>query len=244
MTTMSLQWPTLRDLRCKSREAHLWSFSLNCRSSVPKLANCLSQEELARSAQFSTTELCNRWIIARGAMRCILANYSGTSPRSLKFHRGPHGKPYLVAPSDDLQFNLSHSGDRALLAVTRNRRVGVDLERVDPRIDIEILSRHFFAPEEVAELFALPLEDRIASFFVCWTRKEAFVKALGVGLSRPLDRFRVTVKPGDPPAILRSSWDESAQWTLQDVAQPGIAAAIAIEGPAPQILHIPFQPPL
>ena len=128
---------------------------------------------------------------------------------------------------------LSHAGDVALYAVTRGRRVGVDVERVVPDVAGSTVPEHIFSPRDVATLRALPLDEQTAAFFRCWTRKEAYVKALGAGFSLDLTSFDVSLTPGDPPALLATRPDptEAARWSLHDVdAGPGYVAVLVVEG--------------
>jgi 4'-phosphopantetheinyl transferase len=143
----------------------------------------------------------------------------------------------------DIAFNLSHTGGLALVAIAGSGRVGIDAETVRSTIEVEDLSRRFFAPAEAAEILALSPDARLAAFFTCWTRKEAFVKALGGGLSVPLDRFRVSVRSDEPARVLWVDGKESDRWSLLDVGEPGVAAALVVEGPAPVLHRLNFVPP-
>ncbi|HLM83480.1 MAG TPA: 4'-phosphopantetheinyl transferase superfamily protein [Terriglobales bacterium] len=200
-------------------------------------------EEEERAARFRSLKLRERWTVARGALRCILAQYARCKPDVLVFRAGPHGKPALAWPVEDIHFNLSHTAGLALVAVAGNGRVGVDAEIVRPEIEVADLSRRFFAPAEAAEILALSADVRLAAFFTCWTRKEAFVKALGGGLSVPLDRFQVSIRSEQPARLLWLDGGESDQWSFLDVSEPGVAAALVVEGPAPVLRRMNFVPP-
>jgi 4'-phosphopantetheinyl transferase len=129
----------------------------------------------------------------------------------------------------DVRFNVSHSGGWALLAVTRGSEVGIDIERVDSRFAADQIPERFFSPGEVARLRGLPADQQTAAFFRCWTRKEAYIKARGLGLALPLDSFDVSLGPDDPPELLRGA----DGWCVQDFdAPPGFAAAVVAEGAA------------
>jgi 4'-phosphopantetheinyl transferase len=181
-----------------------------------------------------------RWVAARGALRYILATYAQSKPSSLVFQTGPYGKPYLSWPVVDIPFNLSHTGSLALLAVSSEGRVGVDAEFVHSIVDLEEISRRFFAAPEADEITALAPDARLAAFFACWTRKEAFGKALGKGLLVPIDQFRVTVRAEEQPRLVSMDWPEPSRWSLADVGEPGVAATIAVDGPAPTVRHFEF----
>ena len=229
---------------CAPGEVHLWRIELDCAAtSIAALKATLSPEELERAERFRSRELCQRWMVARGALRCILATYSQSEPSSLVLRAGPKGKPELVWPAENISFNLSHTCGLALLAIAGRGRVGVDAETVRPGIEVADLSRRFFAPAEADEILRLPPEAQLAAFFACWTRKEAFVKALGTGLAVPLDRFQVTVRADQPARLISVDSDEFDRWTLVDVSEPGIAAALAVEGRAPVLRRLKFMPP-
>ena len=177
-----------------------------------------------------SAEQCQRWTVARGALRCILATYARSEPRSLALQAGPHGKPELVGPGQDIPFNLAHTEGLALLAIAGSGRVGSDAEVVRVGIEMEDMSRRFFAPTEADEILALAPEARLAAFFACWTRKEVFVKALGTGLSVPLDRFQVTVRADQPARLVSVAWDEPNRWSLVDLGEAGCSCCARRRG--------------
>lgn len=197
--------------------------------------DCLSVDESARAQRWHFARDRERFIAGRAWLRHVLAGCVGAAPAELVFVTGPHGKPMLARPASPLQFNLSHSSGLALLALTHGRAVGVDLEAVRSMDDCEAIARRNFARAEFACWQALPLERRLQAFFACWTRKEAYVKAIGGGLSVPLASFEVTLDPNAPAAL--SSIDGSQQaaqrWSMwsPDVA-PGFIAAVVAEGEA------------
>jgi 4'-phosphopantetheinyl transferase len=232
-------------MKCAPGEVHVWRIDLDCAAtSAAALRATLSLEEKQRAARFRSLELCERWTVARGALRCILATYARREPSALVFREGPHGKPALTWPVEDIPFNLSHTCGLALVAIAGSGRVGIDAETVRSEIEVEDLSRRFFAPAEAAEILALSPDARLAAFFTCWTRKEAFVKALGGGLSVPLDRFQVSVRSDQPARLLWVDGEESDQWSLLDINEPGVAAALVVEGPAPVLQRLNFVPAL
>jgi 4'-phosphopantetheinyl transferase len=176
----------------------------------------------------------------RGALRHILAGYLGCAPAEIGFSYTAYGKPFLRnEEKHGLRFNLSHSEDQALLAVTRGRVVGVDIEQIRPDFATEEIAKRFFSEREWKELRGLPAAERTTAFFRCWTRKEAFIKAVGEGLSFPLDAFAVSLAPGEPAALrwLRTDKDGARRWRLEDIAAPaGFLAALAVEGEVSRVV--------
>ena len=222
-------------------EVHLWHIDLDAASkNLAALGSTLSPEECERAKRFRSPDLSRRWTVARGALRCILASYCQSPPKSLVLQAEPKGKPKLVWPATNVCFNLSHSGGLALLAITVDQRIGVDLEIVNPSIEVADLSRRFFAPAEARQILVLPAEELAVAFFRCWTRKEALLKAIGLGLSAPLDGFEVTVG-ADPARLVSADFVEPGEWSLVDVSWPGTAAALAIEGRPPAVRHFRFE---
>lgn len=217
-------------------EVHLWRASLDVTvtARVTRLGRTLAPDERERAARYRFERDRVRDIVARGTLRAILGRYLDLDPAGLRFVYGPQGKPALAPEHGrELSFNLSHAGDVALYAVTRGRRVGVDVEQVVPDVAGSTVPEHTFSPHEVAVLRALPLDEQTAAFFRCWTRKEAYVKALGAGFSLDLTSFDVSLAPGEPPALLATRHDptEAARWSLHDVdAGPGYVAVLVVEG--------------
>jgi len=217
-------------------EVHVWSVSLHQPSSqVHRLLSVLAADEQTRAERFRFQKDRDRFIVARSVLRLILGRYLNCDPERLVFHYNAYGKPALVpAESEEtLHFNISHSAELALYAVNRGRKVGIDLEHLRSGVDIDCIAARFFSPGEVRALRALPVAVRHEAFFRCWTRKEAYIKARGEGLSLPLDQFEVTLTPGQPAALLSTAGDppEASRWSLQDLTPtPGYVAALAVEG--------------
>ena len=217
-------------------EVHVWRASLRPPPHLlARLDATLSPDERARAARFRFDEHRVAFIAGRGVQRGILGRYTGLHPAAHVYREGSHGKPELDGAAAELgiRFNVSNSGDYALYALTRNREIGVDLERLKPMPDgIDIAQRFFSAPEN--EVFAtLRDEVRDLAFFLCWTRKEAYIKAVGEGLSMPLDRFDVAFTPGEPARILRTRGNpaEAERWTMLNLDPgPGYVGALAVEG--------------
>ena len=214
----------------------MWRIPLTARDAErAALAALLTADERERAARFYLGRDRDRWTVARGALRAILARYANAAPQALAFGSGPHGKPSLAEPANDLRFNLAHSDALAICAVARGIEVGVDVEAIRPDAATEDVARRFFAPAEVVALAALPPALRTEAFFACWTRKEAYLKARGMGLTLGLDRFEVSLAPGVPAALVATHDDPvaAARWFLVSLDPgPGYAGALAMEGRA------------
>lgn len=223
-------------LRLGSHEVDVWRIRLDQPDpEVRRLLRTLTPDESDRAARFHYERDRNHFVVARGQLRYILGRYLEMEPAKLRFRYSSYGKPSLSSELTDvaLRFNLSHSHGWALLAVAIGREVGVDIEHVRPEVAGERIAERFFSIREIKVLRALPVHLQAEAFFNCWTRKEAYIKARGEGLSFPLDKFDVSLVPGEPAALLRTRGDalEAERWALRDLeSSTGYAAAIAVEG--------------
>jgi 4'-phosphopantetheinyl transferase len=217
-------------------DVHIWRASLDIAPGrVAALRDTLAADERARTERFRFPLDRARSVVARGLLRAIIARYLGREPGAIAFQYGPAGKPSLrdQAASGDIRFNVSHTDGVALYAVTRGREVGVDIERIRADMAGERIAERFFSPREVAALRALRPELQSAAFFACWTRKEAYVKARGAGITAGLDQFDVSLAPDEPAAILanRDASEAHRRWSLHHLAPGcGYVGAVAVEG--------------
>jgi 4'-phosphopantetheinyl transferase len=227
----------------------VWIASLDLGAeAVDRLGRLLSADEQARAARFRFRRDAMRFVVSRAVLRMILGEHLGVHPCLVSFTYGPRGKPGLAAPFDrsGLQFNASHSASLGVYAITEERRVGVDIERFQPLPDLEAIAERTFSPRERQALRRLPPAQRHQGFFNCWTRKEAYLKAIGDGLWHPLDRFTVSLAPHVSARLEHVEGDsaEAGRWTLEALAPaPGYAAAIAIEGRPSQLACFRWQMP-
>jgi 4'-phosphopantetheinyl transferase len=199
-------------------------------STVQTFERVLSAQEVTRANKFLFPEHRRSFVIARGVLRHLLASYTAASPSDLHFSYGDQGKPSLQS-GIPVRFNLSHSGDLGLYAFTMNRELGVDIEQHRRMIDLEQIARHFFSEGEVRDLLSVSGPVRETAFYQCWTRKEAFVKAIGEGLSIPLRDFRVSLLPGQLASLMAIPAKHNRQWTMYDVTPcDGYSAAVVVEG--------------
>lgn len=216
-------------------EVHVWRACLNVAPLVlARRLAVLDATERARTLTFRSERVRDRYIAARGLLREILARYVNTASDRIAFQCNAYGKPALSGAyaATDLRFNLSHSGAVALYAIAIDRDVGVDIEQVSTALSQEHIAEQFFSRFEVEALRALPPHVQQQAFFACWTRKEAFVKARGLGLSLPLSRFSVNLTPNQPARLLDADPpSELERWSMTAVsAGPGYEAALVVEG--------------
>ncbi len=218
-----------------ANEVHVWRVPLDMSpGTIERLSQFLAPDERAKAERFRFARDRNQFIIGRGLLRVLLGRYLVCDPQRVSFCYNTYGKPSLDAAlsTSGLQFNLSHSHQLALLAFTYVGNVGVDIEYMRSDVEFEQLAERFFAPGECAVLQALPVAAREEAFYNCWTRKEAYIKARGKGLSIPLESFEVSLRPGEPAALLRSREQPSdvLRWSLHTLI-PGeqYAAALAVE---------------
>ena len=211
-------------------EVHIWQAQPDMHQLDLDPSAFLSPDERERMARFRFGTDSRNFLFCRSMLRLLLASYLGTSPAELRFAYSAHGKPSLSVPADNLQFNLSHSHGAVLYAFSRGTRIGVDVEHIRHDLIVEEIATRFFSPAEQVEIAQSP--EKYDAFFHCWTRKEAFVKARGEGLSCPLDSFDVAVSPDCDQVSLTTRPDsfEAQHWQLHSLNSfPGYAAAVAVE---------------
>jgi 4'-phosphopantetheinyl transferase len=215
-------------LELLSNEVHVVVFRLD--ESLRDAHQLLDDGERERANGFVFEPDRRRFITTHAWVRLVLGRCLDRAPESLRFAVGPHGKPHLADAPVDLHFNFSHAGERALLAVTCGQEVGADIEQ-ERSIEVGDLARRFFAPGEWQALQVLAASEQIPAFFRCWTRKEAFIKAIGDGLSCPLDGFEVSLADDESPQLLRSCTAVAGaleRWRIVSLpVEPGYRAAIA-----------------
>lgn len=218
-------------LRLGESEVHLWYASLDPEPVVlHRLETTLTDDERSRGERFVFARDRSRFVAARGILRDTLGKYLGEPPAGLRFHDGPNGKPALGGKNSKagIRFNLSHSNGMGIYAFSGERELGIDLELIRPDFAAQEIAERFFSPSEIAEWQALPDSSRAEGFFLCWTRKEAYVKARGEGLTIPLQSFDVTLTPGEP-AKLNSP--DAVRWRLRSFQPaPGYIASMVVEG--------------
>jgi 4'-phosphopantetheinyl transferase len=218
------------------RQLHLWRIHLDQPAAAcAPLAECLSPEEERRAARFVRQRDRRRFVVSHAALRMILGQYLGLPPERVEIEVAAGGKPSLAPVPGllPLMFNLSHSEELALVGVTLEQRIGVDVEHGRSLVDAESIVKRYFSAGERARWQALAEDERLPAFFRGWTRKEAYLKARGVGLSAGLDRFEVSFAAGEPTCLVEEGGtpDSATRWQVYDVSPGGgYAAACAVEG--------------
>jgi 4'-phosphopantetheinyl transferase len=223
--------PQPRDLVLPDCEIHIWRAELDLEPTVlERLRGLLALDEESRADRFHFPRDRNHFIACRAALRELLGAYMGIPPTAIEFSYGTYGKPALGVNDSrlPLRFNISHAGGLAVLAFARGREIGIDLEPVPATFPGEEIAMRYFSPRELAELRALPPAERAEGFSLCWTGKEAYAKARGLGLQIRLDSFSVSLTPGQP-GTLHS--EDSDHWTLHSFQpSPNFVAAVVSEG--------------
>ena len=233
------------DFRLESRltlpddEVHLWRVDLAAvAAGEERWRPILSPDEQARASRFHFSRDRQSFTATRALLRTILASYVGREPAELVFNYSQKDKPSLSSDgnqitANQIAFNVSHSGEVSLMAFARGRQLGVDVEQARENFDPEALAQRFFLAHEQRQLAVLAPSEKFHGFFRCWTRKEAYIKATGTGLSHPLDQFDVSLRPGDDNALLATRPDpaEAARWSLRDLSSgEGYLAALCVQG--------------
>ena len=211
---------------------HVYVWTLPTTASNEILSNfeqLLTADELDHATQIRSLRQRQSFIVTRGTLRSLLGCFLAIEPQELQFDYGPKGKPVLSTAAE-VSFNVSHSSEMAAIALTRGCDVGIDLEEIRTLPELEQIVRQFFRSEEAAKIMVLPCGERERAFFACWTRKEAYVKATGSGLSKSPDSFSVTERAEKDGTfdVLEEGAPSSEPWTVQDLCfSPDYAAALA-----------------
>lgn len=216
-----------------SVDAHIWRISLETGdANINRLLWVLSDEELQRANRFHFEQDRKRFVVARGLLRMLLSDYCNSHPVEHYFNYNSYGKPALSG-NPHIRFNVSHAGDMVLIGICCGREIGVDVERIRPFERAEQIVERYFSTLERSAFRSLPEHLRDKAFFTCWTRKEAYIKAVGKGMSLPLNKFSISFLPDTPPRLLEAPPDDGGNrdWSMQEITvNPGYAAAAVVEG--------------
>ena len=225
--------PDMQSPPLDSGEIHVWTATLTADGeALTHHRALLADDERARADRFLPSRVRERFIVARAILRRLLSVYVRSDPSALRFGYADNGKPYL-AHGSGLCFNLSHAEDTAVIAITSQREIGIDIEATTREVDVLGVARKVFSPDEIARLTALAPEERPAAFFRLWTRKEAYIKARGDGFGYPTQSFSVSHLPGDRDALLADARHAVAHldWRITEIVAPaGFCAALGGPG--------------
>ncbi len=230
-------------------DVHIWVTPLDdLMPHLDAMRELLAADESHRADRFHFDLDRQRFIVRRGILRQVLSHYLTIPPRDIRYDLGPHGKPAIAAPrvTNPLQFNTSHARGIAVCAVTAGQAVGVDIEALDPSRADRHVAEQQFAPRELSQLNTLIGEQWTAGFFNCWTRKEAYIKAIGEGLSRPLNSFSVSLLPGEPAALCSCDADphEPDRWSFNTLdCGPGFAGCVVVNAQINQVIYRNWREP-
>ena len=228
---------------------HLWHCRFNTQMAFLKsYESLLSDNEIERAARFKFDIHRNKYIIARGVLRSLLGRYLNERPCDVQFGYTNYDKPFLketpfAVGRDDLRFNISHSGNWAVFGFVQEMEIGVDIEKIKNDFEVMDIAQNFFSSDEIKTLQALPEKDRVAGFYRCWTRKEAFIKAKGSGLSFSLTSFSVSLNLNSA-RLLRTDWDaaEKTQWQLFTFSpELGYQGALTVRGAVSDFRQIEYE---
>lgn len=249
MSDPAAQWlPPPQTLSIQHDHVHVWRASLDQPPwLVQQLWPTLHPNEQNRAQRFVFPKDRNHYIVARGTLRAILGRYLSIAPQRLYFRYNAYGKPILDEQhlQHTIAFNVSHSHGLALLAFARCEDLGVDIEYMNPAIEGPQIAEHYFSPAEVQKLLSAPPSLQTHAFFNCWTRKEAYIKARGMGISLGLNNFDVSLLPAEPVELLaiRESNQRLSDWSLRELLPgPGYKGALAIKKPSILLHQWQWQP--
>ncbi len=224
---------TSSELELDDESVHVWRATMDVTSDyIDIIRDVLCIDEIKRADRFYFQKDRNNYIVARGLLRRILSHYCDKDPDEHIFAYNRYGKPYLV-DEDILYFNVSHSDNQVLYAVTLGREIGIDIERIRPFENAESIIERFCSEKEKKDFLTLSDSNKNEAFFTCWTRKEAYIKAHGKGLVYPLDEFTVTFLPGEPAVLSDTQNDinEKDNWSIKDIpVTAGYVGAVAVKG--------------
>lgn len=243
-----------QNLYLADEEVHIWRGFLDLPESlIHNFMKLLSEDELIRANRFYFSKDKDRYIAARSMLRKILSFYLDIEPNAVRFRYSQHGKPSLHPDMDglklpiqtsNLKFNLSHSNSIALVGITLNRQIGVDVEYTKHLPDADEIAGRFFSSQENLIYQELKQAQKQTAFYRCWTRKEAFIKAIGEGLSFPLGQFAVNFLPNEEPCIehINGQKNQGRKWSLEAFKpDPKYIGAVAVKGKNLRFIRYEFQ---
>ena len=233
-----------QQLSLPSDHLHIWSVCKNAHEDrLATYWDLLDATEKSRALKYRFQKDRSCFIIARGVLRLLIGNYLESAPDQIEFQFGYNGKPFVLN-NRALQFNISHSGDTILLGFIQEHTIGIDVEYTKRKVDVKKIAKLFFSEEEVISLFALDQTYHTQAFYNCWTRKEAFIKAMGSGLAFPLDQFVVSLDSTKEATLIDTKWDkkEKEKWMLHAIEpSKDYIGAVSVKGNVSGITSCRYQ---
>ena len=230
--------------RLQSGELHIWRIELDRDDGQwQPLMALLSNDEQIKADRYRFEKHRRRYILGRATLRNLLGSYLDRAPDTFRFSYNSHGKPFLANDDSGLRFNVSHSGEIMLAAFVLNSEIGIDIEAIQQDIDYMGIGQRWFSEQESNTLRDLPEEQRIGAFFRAWARKEAYIKARGIGLSYPLNRFSVSMDETSPALLEHQDGSQEIKsWQIHDIeVSSAYSAAVVIEAAKWDIRHIHLE---
>jgi 4'-phosphopantetheinyl transferase len=233
-----------KNISLDKNEIHIWFINFNInKAEFNFLNNFLSEDEILKASKFKFEKDKNSSIITRGALRLLSGKYLGLNPQEIEFKYGDFGKPVFNFETP-LKFNLSHSGNMAVIGFCLHEDIGVDIEVMKANFDVFDIASNYFSSSEIEVLKTLPTEEHTKGFYRCWTRKESFIKAKAKGLSFPLDSFSVSIDSDIKAELLETKWDYSEKefWKLFTFSpQENYIGAVSVKGQIQEVKYFNFN---
>lgn len=225
-------------------QTHLWYIKFNKQlNNVPFFTSILSDDEKEKASKFRFKKDQNQFILSRGALRVLSANYLNIDAKNIVFKYGKYGKPEFDFNSD-LKFNVSHSGNFGIIGFVKNFDIGIDIEKIKNDFDVLDIASNYFSELEIETIKKLPKEKHVEYFYRCWTRKESFIKAKSLGLTFPLDSFSVCINSNKKTELLETKWDNTEKHTWKLFAfspHQNYIGAISIQGNIKSVEYFNFN---
>lgn len=232
-----------KSFEIKENEVHIWTLDTSVYSQILSNQSVLSKDESARANKFRFDEDRNTYIVGRIVLRTLLGNYLGKEPSEIDFIYNEQGKPNVIN-STGINFNLSNSKSSVAIGICKDSLIGIDIEYNKRPIEIDEIAPKFFSKNEVDQLIVLPSNMQLDAFYNCWTRKEAFIKALGGGLTVPLDQFEVSLLSKEKPSLIGIEWDQdrTQNWKMHSFNKGNdYTGAIIVENSSSTFKEMVFE---
>ncbi len=224
---------SIKNKKIGPNQTHVWYIYFSQQLNILSyFLSILSKDEIEKASKFRFEKDKNCSIITRGALRFLSGKYLTENPEDIKFKYGEFGKPYYNMETE-LKFNVSHSGNMAVIGFVLNDDIGVDVEEMKSDFEVFDIASNYFSDYEIKSLKEIPIQNHVKGFYRCWTRKESFIKAKAKGLSFPLDSFSVSIDSDEKTELLETKWDKNEKelWNLFSFTpQENYIGAVSVKG--------------